>query len=542
MGGGDQLPHGVRLGGTRVAGTEEILTPEALEFVAKLHRSFGPVREALLERRVERQAEIDGGAQLGLLPETAAIRADRRWRVAEPPPDLTDRRVEITGPAEPKMIINALNSGARGFMADFEDSLSPTWENVVGGQLALRDAVRGSLAFTSPEGKSYRLDERPATLLVRPRGWHLVEKHLRIDGQPVSASLFDAGLYLYWNARERLGRGSGTYLYLPKLQSHREARLWNDVFVQAEAVLGLPRGTIRATVLIETIHAAFEMEEILYELREHSAGLNAGRWDYLFSCIKTFRGPSAPVLPDRAEITMTVPFMRAYTERLVLTCHRRGAHAMGGMAAFIPSRRDGEVNDRAMARVRDDKARESADGFDGTWVAHPDLVPLATEVFSAALGSAPDQRGARVLQAPLGSEVPGDPAALLNLAVPGARATEAGARVNVSVALQYLDAWLAGNGAAAINNLMEDAATAEISRSQLWQWRTTAMPLDDGAPFTAERYRAIRTQALTELRAPASNPPGGDAHLDEAAELLDRLVLADELVEFLTLPAYELLA
>jgi len=528
-----RLPSGVTIEGPRVPGSETILTPDALEFVTHLHRSFDPVRRALLERRVERQAEIDAGSQLGLLADTAAIRADPRWRVAEPPPDLLDRRVEITGPAEPKMIINALNSGARAFMADFEDSLSPTWENVIGGQAALGQAVRGTLAFTSPEGKRYRLGERPATLLVRPRGWHLPERHLKVDGQSVSASLFDFGLYAFHNARERLHRGSGLYLYLPKLQSHGEARLWNDVFVQAEAVLGIPRGTIRATVLIETIHAAFEMEEILYELREHSSGLNAGRWDYLFSCIKTFRGPDAPVLPDRAQVTMSVPFMRAYTERLVMTCHRRGAHAMGGMAAFIPSRRDVAVNDTAMAKVRDDKQRESGDGFDGTWVAHPDLVPLATEVFDGVLGSAPNQRDRRVDEAALGGEVPGDPAALLDLRVDGASVTEAGARLNVSVALQYLDSWLRGNGAAAINNLMEDAATAEISRSQLWQWRVTATPLDDGRPLTADRYRAIRDEELAALGG------AGTGRLAEAAELLDGLVLDDSFVEFLTLPAYD---
>jgi malate synthase len=534
-----RMPHGVTILGPRVQGSEEILTPEALDFVAQLHRSFEPVRAALLERRVERQAEIDAGATLGLLPETASIRHDRTWRVAEPPPDLADRRVEITGPAEPKMIINALNSGARAFMADFEDSLSPTWGNVVGGQLALRQAVRGRLAFDSPEGKAYRLGPRPAQLLVRPRGWHLPERHVRIDDEPVSASLFDAGLYLFWNGRERLARGTAPYFYLPKLQGHREARLWNDVFVQAQAMLGIPRGSVRATVLIETIHAAFEMEEILYELREHSAGLNAGRWDYLFSCIKTFRGPGAPVLPDRASITMTVPFMRAYTERLVLTCHRRGAHAMGGMAAFIPSRRDPVVNEAAMRRVRDDKERESRDGFDGTWVAHPDLVPLATEVFSEVLGDAPDQRGARAGEAALGAEVPGEPRDLVTLGVDGGAVTEAGARMNVSVALQYLDAWLAGNGAAAINNLMEDAATAEISRSQLWQWRTTRAPLDDGRPLTAARYEALRGEELAALRAPDVVVPGGGLHLDEAAGLLDRLVLDDQLVEFLTLPAYD---
>jgi malate synthase len=539
----DRLPAGVTVVGARVPGIDAVLTPDALAFVAQLQRTFGPVRAALLERRIERRAEIDAGVPLGLLPETASIRFDRSWRVAEAPADLLDRRVEITGPAEPKMIINALNSGARCFMADFEDSLSPSWPNVIDGQVALMAAVRGTLAYDSPEGKSYRLGERRATLLVRPRGWHLVERHVRVDGEPVSASLFDAGLYLFWNARELLARGSGPYLYLPKLQGHREAKLWNDVFVLAQALLGIPRGAIRATVLIETIHAAFEMEEILYELREHSSGLNAGRWDYLFSCIKTFRSPAAAaalpgpaVLPDRARITMTVPFMRAYTERLVRTCHRRGAHAIGGMAAFIPSRRDAEVNAAAMARVRDDKVRESGDGFDGTWVAHPDLVPLATDVFSAVLGSATDQRSRRLDEAPLGAEVPGDPAALLDLSVPDAGVTEAGARLNVSVAIQYLDAWLGGNGAAAINNLMEDAATAEISRSQLWQWRASGTPLDDGHALTADRYRAIRDEELAALPEGAD---GGAGHRREAADLLDALVLDDDLAEFLTLSAYE---
>ncbi|HET9852318.1 MAG TPA: malate synthase A [Candidatus Limnocylindrales bacterium] len=537
-----QLPQGVTVVGARVPGSEEILTPDALDFVAQLHRAFNPVRTALLERRVERQAEIDGGRRLGLLPETGAIRADRTWRVAEPPPDLADRRVEITGPAEPKMIINALNSGARAFMADFEDSLSPTWANVLGGQLALRDAVRGTLAFDSPEGKAYRLRPGHAQLLVRPRGWHLTEQHVRVDDEPVSASIFDAAMYLFWNARARIERGTAPYFYLPKLQSHREARLWNDLFVQAQAVLGIPRGSIRATVLIETIHAAFEMEEILYELREHSAGLNAGRWDYLFSCIKTFRSPEAAaalpgpaVLPDRASVTMTVQFLRAYTERLVLTCHRRGAHAMGGMAAFIPSRRDAAANDVAMRKVREDKERESRDGFDGTWVAHPDLVPLATEVFDSVLGSRANQIGARVGEAPLGAEVPGDPASLLDFAVDDGAVTEAGARLNVSVAIQYLEAWLGGNGAAAINNLMEDAATAEISRSQLWQWRTAAVPLDDGRPLTAERYGVIREDELRALD--AAGP--GVGHRIAAAELLDQLVLDDDFTEFLTLPAYE---
>ena len=531
-----RAPAGVEVLGATVPGTDQVLTPEALAFLAALHHRFEPRRQELLARRRARQEAIDAGTTLGLSPETAGVRLDPPWRVVEPPSDLTDRRVEITGPAEPKMIINALNSGARAFMADFEDSLSPTWSNVVGGQAALQGAVRGTLAFASPEGKSYRLGPSPATLLVRPRGWHLPERHVTVDGAPISGSLFDFGLYFFHNAAERLGRGSGTYLYLPKLQSHLEARLWNDVFDHAETALGFPRSTIRATVLIETIHAAFEMEEILYELRDHSAGLNAGRWDYLFSCIKTFRGPSAHVLPDRAQVTMSVPFMRAYTERLVRTCHRRGAHAMGGMAAFIPSRRDAEVNEAAMRRVREDKERESSDGFDGTWVAHPDLVPLATEVFDGVLGARGAQMDARAGEAPLGAEVPGDPGALLELHVDGGRVTEAGARLNVSVALQYLDSWLRGNGASAINNLMEDAATAEISRSQLWQWRTTGTPLDDGQPLTAERYRAIREDELAALGG-ASN-----GRLGDAAELLDDLVLADEFVEFLTLPAYDRLA
>jgi malate synthase len=533
----DRLAHGITIQGSRVEGSEEVLTPDALAFVAHLQRSFGPVRAALLERRVERQAEIDAGASPGLLPETAAIRADPSWQVAEAPPDLLDRRVEITGPAEPKMMINALNSGARVFMADFEDALSPTWANVVGGQAAVRDAVRGTLSFRSPEGKRYELGDRLATLLVRPRGWHLGERHLLVDGEPVSASLFDFGLYAFHNAAERRSRGSSLYLYLPKLQSHREARLWNDVFVQAQAVLGIPRGSVRATVLIETIHAAFEMEEILWELREHSAGLNAGRWDYLFSCIKTFRSRRDLVLPDRAQVTMSVPFMRAYTDRLVRTCHRRGAHAIGGMAAFIPSRRDPAVNEVAMSKVREDKERESGDGFDGTWVAHPDLVPLATEVFDGVLGERPEQRARRVDEAGRGGEVPGDLAALLDLHVAGGQVTEAGARTNVSVALQYLDAWLGGNGAAAINNLMEDAATAEISRSQLWQWRGTGATLDDGRPLSADRYQSIREEELASL----GGPTGGNGHLGRAAGLLDALVLDDTFTEFLTLPAYPLL-
>jgi malate synthase len=510
--------------GAAVPGSEVVLTEGALAFVGALQREFGGRRRELLDARAARQKRLDAGEMPDFLADTADVRA-ADWQVAAAPADLDDRRVEITGPAEPKMMINALNSGARVFMADLEDSLSPTWANVVGGQVALRSAVRRQLTFESPEGKSYRLGERLATLVVRPRGWHLEEAHVLVDGSPMSASLFDFGLYLFHNGRESLDRGSGPYFYLPKLESHLEARLWNDVFVFAQERLGIPRGTIRATVLIETILAAFEMEEILHELREHSAGLNAGRWDYLFSCIKKFRSRPDLALPDRAQLTMTVPFMRAYTELLVRTCHRRGAHAIGGMAAFIPSRRDPAVNEVAMTRVRDDKERESRDGFDGTWVAHPDLVPLATEIFDALLGERPNQRGR------LRDEVSVTAAQLLDLHVPDGQVTEAGVRTNVSVALQYLDAWLGGNGAAAINNLMEDAATAEICRSQLWQWRTVGMRLHDGRPVDDAFYSSIREEEIARLGR-------GAGHLAEAARLLDDLVLASEFPEFLTLDAY----
>ena len=509
-------------------GQDEILTDEALAFVAGLQRRFGPNREALLARRVKRQAELDAGVMPGFRLDTEAIRyAD--WTVAPAPPDFDDRRVEITGPAEPKMMINALNSGARVFMADLEDALSPTWENVIGGQAAIHAAVRRTLEFDQADGKSYRLNDQIATLVVRPRGWHLTEGHVLVDTEPVSASLFDFGLFLFHNGQELLDRGSGPYVYLPKLEASEEARLWNEVFVVAQETLGIPLGSIRATVLIETILAAFEMDEILYELRDHAAGLNAGRWDYLFSCIKKFRSRPDLVLQDRAQLTMTVPFMRAYTELLVRTCHRRGAHAIGGMAAFIPSRRDAAVNETAMAKVRDDKVRESGDGFDGTWVAHPDLVPLATEIFDGAIGQAPNQKRHRH-----GASAT-DASALVDLRVEGGQVTEAGVRTNVSVALQYLDAWLAGNGAAAINNLMEDAATAEICRSQLWQWRTTGTVLDDGRAVDESLYRQVRDAELEALGGRATG------RLADAAALLDELVLADEFPEFLTLRAYPLL-
>jgi malate synthase len=511
-----------------VPGADEILTPDALAFVADLQRRFGRERVSLLQARVDRQAELDAGVAPDFPIATAEIRA-ADWSVAPAPADLDDRRVEITGPAEPKMMINALNSGARVFMADLEDALSPTWANVVGGQAALEQAVRRELTFDSPEGKSYRLNDRIATLLVRPRGWHLVESHVLVDGAPVSASLFDFGLYFFHNGAELLSRGSGPYFYLPKLEGRAEARLWNEVFLHAQSARGIPRGSIRATVLIETILAAFEMDEILYELREHAAGLNAGRWDYLFSCIKKFRGEGRPALPERGQLTMTTPFMRAYTELLVRTCHRRGAHAIGGMAAFIPSRRDAAVNEVAMARVRDDKERESGDGFDGTWVAHPDLVPLATGIFDGVLGDAPHQKQR------LREEVAVTAAQLADLRVPGGTVTEAGYRLNVSVGLQYLASWLDGNGAAAINNLMEDAATAEICRSQLWQWRATGTRLDDGREASADLYRSVRDEELASL--------GGstEGRLGDAAGLLDRLVLDDDFAEFLTLRAYSLL-
>ncbi len=516
---------GVDIRGARSPESARVLTPGALDFVAMLHRRFNPTREALLARRAERQAQLDAGTLPDFLPETEGVRRGA-WRVAPAPADLEDRRVEITGPVERKMMINALNSGANVFMADLEDALSPTWDNVAQGQINLMDAVRRMIEHHSPEGKVYRLKDETATLLVRPRGWHLIEKHVWVDGQPISASLFDFGLCFFHNARELLARGTGPYFYLPKLESHLEARLWNDVFNAAQDRLGLPRGTIRATVLIETILGAFEMEEILYELREHASGLNAGRWDYIFSIIKKFRRRADCLLPDRVQVTMTVPFMRAYTERLVQVCHRREAHAIGGMAAFIPSRKDAQVNEVALARVREDKLRESGDGFDGTWVAHPDLVPTAKEVFDRALGARPHQKER------LREDVNVKAEDLTYIFVPGGKVTEAGLRLNVGVALQYLDAWLGGNGAAAINNLMEDAATAEISRAQLWQWIHHGTRLEDGRPITKALVAQIRDEELARLG-------GLDAgHYRQAAEILDGLITSDTFSEFLTIPAY----
>lgn len=505
----------------------EILTPQALEFLVKLHREFNSTRLSLLGRRAERQAAIDAGATPDFLPETEAVRTSE-WQVNPIPDDLQDRRVEITGPVERKMLINALNSGAKVFMADFEDSLTPTWDNAIQGQANLVEAVRRKIEFTSPEGKAYKLNEKIATLVVRPRGWHLLEKHVLVDGQPISASLFDFGLYFFHNAKELLNRGSGAYFYLPKLESHLEARLWNHVFEFAQDALAIKRGTIKATVLIETILAAFEMEEIIYELREHMAGLNAGRWDYIFSLIKKNRHRADLILPDRVQVTMTVPFMRAYTELLVKTCHKHGAHAIGGMAAFIPSRRDAQVNETALQKVREDKVREAGDGFDGTWVAHPDLVPIAQEAFDAVLKNEPHQKHR------LREEVNVASTELMDIHVPNGTITEAGVRNNISVALQYLESWLRGTGAVAIFNLMEDAATAEISRAQLWQWIHHDGQMD-GAKITAELYKRIQTEELAKLE------QGDGRRYAEATEILDRLILNDDFIDFLTLPAYNYL-
>ena len=504
----------------------DILSPAALAFVEALQRNFNGRREALLARRAERQRDIEAGVPLGFLPETAGIRS-AEWKVASTPDDLQDRRVEITGPVERKMMINALNSGARVFMADLEDANSPTWDNAIQGQINLMDAIRKRIAFSAPDGREYRLNDKVATLVVRPRGWHMLEKHASLDGKPVSASLFDFGLYFFHNAKELLARGSGPYFYLPKMESHLEARLWNDVFYFAEGYCGVPAGSVRSTVLIETILAAFEMEEILYELRAHSAGLNAGRWDYIFSCIKKFKNQSGLLFPDRTQVTMTVPFMRAYTELLVKTCHTRGAHAIGGMAAFIPSRKDPAVNDTALKNVRADKERESNDGFDGTWVAHPDLVPTALAVFDAKLGNRPHQKDR------LREDVVARPEALTQFEIPGGKITEAGVRNNISVGLQYIESWLRGNGAAAINNLMEDAATAEISRSQLWQWIHKGGVLDDGRPLTRALYAQLRDEEVAKI--------GGleRGRFREAFALLDALVLADSYEEFLTTPGYQ---
>jgi malate synthase len=527
--------EGVQITGPAGDRYDEILTGEALGLVAALHRELQPRRAELLAARSRRQAELSAGGTLDFLPQTRQLRQDASWRVAPPAPGLVDRRVEITGPTDRKMTINALNSGARVWLADFEDANTPLWDNMVTGHLNLKDALDRRIDFTSPDGKSYQLrpDDEVATIVVRPRGWHLDEKHLLVDGQRVSGSLFDFALYFATCARRQIDKGKGPYFYLAKTESHLEARLWNDAFNLAQDLLGVARGTIRATVLIETIPAAFEMQEILYELRDHSAGLNAGRWDYLFSIIKKFRTRGRDfVLPERNSVTMTAPFMRAYTELLVRTCHDRGAHAMGGMAAFIPSRRDPEVNAKALAKVREDKARESGDGFDGSWVAHPDLVPVCQEVFDGVLGDHPNQLGR------LRDDVEVSAADLLAVAKTPGTVTEAGLRNNISVGLQYLASWLAGNGAVAIFNLMEDAATAEISRSQVWQWLHNDVTLAEGAQVTrplVERLIGEELATIREQYGAAYDP----ARFDEAVALFREVALADDYAEFLTIPAYE---
>jgi malate synthase len=527
--------EGIKVDGPVMDRYEEILTPQAMELVTMLQRELGPRRLELLAARSARQRELSAGATLDFLGETAHVRSDRSWRVAPPAPGLVDRRVEITGPTDKKMTINALNSGAKVWLADFEDANTPLWDNMVGGQLNLKDALDRTIDFTSADGKAYRLapDDQLATIVVRPRGWHLDEKHVLVDGKRISGSLFDFALYFFHCARRQLDKGKGPYFYLAKMESHLEARLWNDAFNLAQDALGLPRGTIRATVLIETIPAAFEMEEILYELREHSAGLNAGRWDYLFSIIKKFRTRGRDfVLPERNAVTMTAPMMRAYTELLVRTCHGRGGHAMGGMAAFIPSRRDPEVNKVALAKVRDDKTRESNDGFDGSWVAHPDLVPVCREIFDSVLGDAPNQLGK------LREDVQVTAAQLLDVRSTPGEITETGLRNNVSVGLQYLASWLAGQGAVAIFNLMEDAATAEISRSQVWQWLHNDIHLAEGPQVTKELVDQVITSELGKI-AEAAGDAYESARYAEAADLFREVALADDYAEFLTLPAYE---
>ncbi|MGD9696360.1 MAG: malate synthase A [Thermoleophilia bacterium] len=523
-------PEGVEITGEVSAEAAEILTPEAIALVAKLHRQFQPRRAELLAARVERAARLDGGVLPDFLPETAHIREDPSWKVAPAPADLQDRRAEITGPVDRKMIINALNSGAKVFMSDFEDSNTPTWENTIQGQINLRDAVNGTISFSSG-GKDYSLNDEIATLLVRPRGWHLDEKHFLVDGQPVSAGIFDLALYTFHNAKTKLAQGSGPYFYLPKLESHLEARLWNDIFVVIQDEIGIPQGSIRATVLIETILAAFEMEEILYELRDHSAGLNCGRWDYIFSVIKKFRSRPDFVLADRALVTMTTHFMNSYSLLAIKTCHRRGAHAIGGMAAQIPIKNDPVANEEALAKVRADKEREASNGHDGTWVAHPGLVPIAVEAFDAVMP------GPNQLDKIPDVEITAKD--LLDFG-PVGPITEAGLRLNVSVGIQYLGAWLNGIGCVPINNLMEDAATAEISRSQVWQWiHSDKGVLDDGRAIDAELFRAIVAEELEKIH--GRYPENLHSFFDRAAALFDQISTSDGFVDFLTLPAYELI-
>ncbi|WP_263408149.1 malate synthase A [Terriglobus tenax] len=523
----NQSLPGVSINAPLTAAHAEILTPEALAFLVELQRAFNPRRKELLAARVARQARIDSGEKPDFLPETAHIRAGD-WRCAPIPADIQDRRVEITGPVDRKMIINALNSGARVFMADFEDSSTPLWNNLLDGQLNLRDAIRRTITFEDAKtGKSYKLNEQPAVLFIRARGWHMVEQHIFVDGEPMSGSIFDFGLYFFHNAKELVARGSGPYFYLPKMESHLEARLWNEIFVKAQGLLGVPQGTIRATVLIETILASFEMDEILYELRDHSAGLNCGRWDYIFSFIKKLAADESIVLPDRGQVTMTTHFMRSYSKLCIKTCHRRQIHAMGGMSAFIPIKSDPVANEKALTQVRADKEREATDGHDGTWVAHPGLVPVALEVFNRVMPQ-PNQ---------IDKQLPDYTATAADLLqVPTGEITEAGLRQNVAVGLGYVEAWLRGIGCVPLFNLMEDAATAEISRAQLWQWVHHHAKLNDGRAVTVELIDQTIDQVLAEL-APTLDEVRKESY-DKAAVLMRDLIRAEKFPDFLTLPAY----
>ena len=506
----------------------EILTDEALQFVVRLHRNFNPTRLELLENRQTRQAELDAGNRPNFLADTEAIRSGN-WKITPVPADLQDRRVEITGPVDRKMIINALNSGVKVFMADFEDSNSPTWDNIINGQINLRDAVNKTINFTNTNGKHYGLNENPATLMVRPRGWHLVEKHITVDGEPISASIFDFAMYFFHNVNSLKANGTGPYFYLPKLESHLEARLWNDIFNMAQDELDIPSGTIKATVLIETILAAFEMDEILYELREHSAGLNCGRWDYIFSFIKKFRNHADYVLPDRSEITMDRHFLKSYVDLLVQTCHKRGAHAMGGMAAQIPIKNDADANHKAMNKVKEDKEREAQAGHDGTWVAHPGLSPIALEAFNSVM---PEPNQLHNLREDV--TISADDL----LQVPSGTITENGVRANIRVGIQYVEAWLCGNGCVPLYHLMEDAATAEISRAQLWQWIKHEAVINDGSPITNERFKLWLKEELDGIQSEVGTNRFEQGKFTEAAQLFSEMITKNEFDEFLTIPAY----
>ena len=528
-----EISPGVEVLGIVKAGQSEILSRPAMEFVAQLQREFNPRRLERLQQRRARQEALDRGEMPGFPAETAPVRASE-WRVLPVPEDLRDRRVEITGPVDRKMVINALNSGANCYMADFEDSHSPTWQATLDGQINVRDAVRGTIEYVNPEGKEYHLNRKVATLLVRPRGWHLQEKHVLIDGQPVSASLFDFGLYFFHNARYRADHDSGVYLYLPKLEHYLEARLWNDVFISAQELLGIPQGTIKATVLIEHILASFQMEEILHELRHHSAGLNCGRWDYIFSFIKKFARREEFILPDRAQVTMTTPFMRAYSLSCIKACHQRGTFAMGGMSAYIPVKGDPAANESAHQKVREDKSRDAGDGHDGTWVAHPGLVAIAREEFDKVLGNKPNQIDRCRDDVQVSEEQ--------LIEVPKGAITEEGLRTNIRVGVQYLEAWLGGLGCVPLYNLMEDAATAEISRTQLWQWvHNPRGVLADGRKVTLELFRKVMREELERIRRERGDERFEHGHFAEASQLFDELVANSELEEFLTLKAYELL-